>query len=551
MLCAKPRVCGLTWLLSLTLMLVVSGQAMAQSVTFQFVETEYKDVFQTLGEIAGLNVLVDKSVTGTGSFYFNDVDLNEALALVAKFSSADYLIKDNTLLVASKERMIEFQESQLYYIHTEYIKPQDAVPVLRMILPPENIHASGDSNLLVLYGSADQLAQAQAALKQLDVPARSDCEQEDSALAILQTLAEELGLNLVADPSLAEISIVANIRNHKAKEALELIAEQAGLELSFTGETLVANRKKAVDDDDDGVVEQPQDKIKVYRLNYTDPAVVSRMIQLIIPADRIQIDENTKSILIRATVDQLEEVDQFIAAYDQPLPQILLEVWIHEISDDVSQAFGLDWDGNLPGFQVGAADPDSLFQVELDWEPWQVLFALEALEQQGKAKILARPKIATLSGQEAMFFVGDRIPIVLADEEGNQNIDFLESGINLSVLPRISEDGLITIEVRPEVSLFKFVEGTEYPQIRTREARTTVRVKAGQPVLIGGLIQEQEHEEVNKVPFVGDLPIIGRLFRKAGTITEKTEMSIILIPRIIDGSEGLVAGPFFQKLSDH
>jgi len=150
-----------------------------------------------------------------------------------------------------------------------------------------------------------------------------------------------------------------------------------------------------------------------------------------------------------------------------------------------------------------------------------------------------------------MFFVGDRIPIVLADEEGNQNIDFLESGINLSVLPRISEDGLITIEVRPEVSLFKFVEGTEYPQIRTREARTTVRVKAGQPVLIGGLIQEQEHEEVNKVPFVGDLPIIGRLFRKAGTITEKTEMSIILIPRIIDGSEGLVAGPFFQKLSDH
>ena len=542
---AKPRFSGLLWVILFTLLLFVSGQALAQSVTLQFIETEYKDIFQTLGEIAGMNVLVDKSVTGNGTFHFNDVDLYEALDLVAQVSGAGCLIKGNTLLVAAKERMAELQASQLHYIYTEHIAPQDIIPVLAMFMPAENIYVKSGSNLLIIYGSPEQLEQAQSVVNQLDVPDLRAYQQETTVLAVLQLLAGELGLNLIADPSLASSSIVADIRNLDPNAALELIAEQAHLELSFADSTLVAHRKQPTYAQADPVI-QPRERIKIYRLNHTEPDAAGRMMQLIIPADRIQVDETTKSVMIRATEDQIAEVDQFIAEYDQPLPQVLLEVWIHEMADDVSAAFGLDWSGILPSFQVGMEDPDSLFQVELDWEPWQVLFALEALEQQGKAKILARPKIATLSGQEAMFFVGDRIPIVLTDEEGNQqSIDFLQSGINLSVLPRISDDGMITIEVRPEVSLFVLIEGSQYPQVKTREARTTVRVKDGQPVLIGGLIQENEGEETNKVPLIGDLPLVGKLFQKTDIVSEKTEMTIILIPRIIDGSEGLVAGSFF------
>lgn len=469
MLTVKPRLIRFIPVLLLGL-LVGAGCACAQSITFQFVGTEYRDVFQTIGEIAGLNVLVDASVSGTGSFNFQDVELEQALEIVAQFSGTDYVIKNNTLLVAAKERLAELQANRLYYLHTVYVAPEQLVPVLSMIIPAENIHALNDANLLIIYSSPEQFKIAQEVVDTLDVP-----------------------------PSMLNPNTAVD------REPLDL-----------------------------------GDTIKIYRLSYADPVVTGKMLQLIVPADKIQIDEGTKSVLIRGTEKQIAEVDQFMVEFDRPLPQVLMEVWIHEVSDDASDVFGFGWNGSLPGAKVGSSDPNGLFHMELNWEPWEIIFTLEALEKEGKAKILASPKIAALSGEEAVIFVGDQIPIVLTDKDGEQRIEFLESGINLRVRPRISEDGFVTIDVRPEASLFVFTEESEYPQIRTRQAHTTVRVKDGQPVLIGGLIQEQDQESVNKVPFLGDLPIFGRLFRKTNTTTERTEMSIILIPRIVDGEQGLI-----------
>ncbi|HXK98434.1 MAG TPA: hypothetical protein PK828_11315, partial [Limnochordia bacterium] len=176
---AKPRFSRLCLVVVVTLLMTGLAQSASQLVTFQFVNTEYKDVFQTLGEIAGLNVLVDKSVTGTGSFSFHDIDLQEALQLVAQASGADYLIKDNTLLVAAAERMAVFQESQLYYVYTKHIAPQKLIPVLAMFMPEDNIYADNENSLLVLYGSSDQLQKARDAVSQLDVPAKRAYHQQE------------------------------------------------------------------------------------------------------------------------------------------------------------------------------------------------------------------------------------------------------------------------------------------------------------------------------------------------------------------------------------
>src|SRR5690606_30386266 len=121
----------------------------------------------------------------------------------------------------------------------------------------------------------------------------------------------------------------------------------------------------------------------------------------------------TKSLIIKATETEIAAVDEFILEYDQPLPQVLLEVWIHEIADDAAEVLGIDWSGTLPSLRANSDNPDTLFHAELNWQPWEILFALHVLEEQGKARILASPKIAAISGQEATFFVGDRIPIVL------------------------------------------------------------------------------------------------------------------------------------------
>jgi type II secretory pathway component GspD/PulD (secretin) len=540
MLIAKPKSAGLILVLALIL-IVGAGVAAAETVTFQFIDAEYKDVFRTLGEAAGLNVLVDASVAGRGSFNFSDVDLIEALDLVAHFSGADYRITNNTLLVAAREKLAQFEKSQIHLIHTRYVNPEQLVPILSMVIPAENIYVKSDSNLIIINGSSEMLREVESIVSKLDVPSERSYKEEDSVLGILQLLTEELGLNLIADPSLSSIGMVFNLQNLDPMTALKLAAQEADLDLTINQDTVIVSRKG---------VQEPEpaaarEKIKVYRLNYTDPSVVSRMLQLIVPAERIQIDDGTKSLIIKATETEIAAVDEFILEYDQPLPQVLLEVWIHEIADDAAEVLGIDWSGTLPSLRANSDNPDTLFHAELNWQPWEILFALHALEEQGKARILASPKIAAISGQEATFFVGDRIPIVLTDDEGRQQMEFLESGITLTVLPRISNDDFITIDVRPEVSLFVHSDTTEYPQIRTREAETSVRVKDGQPVLIGGLIQEQEGETINKVPFLGNLPVLGKLFQKSSTTKEKTEMNIILIPRIVDGSEGLVTGSFF------
>lgn len=540
MLIAKPKSAGLILVLALIL-IVGAGVAAAETVTFQFIDAEYKDVFRTLGEAAGLNVLVDASVAGRGSFNFSDVDLIEALDLVAHFSGADYRITNNTLLVAAREKLAQFEKSQIHLIHTRYVNPEQLVPILSMVIPAEKIYVKSDSNLIIINGSSEMLREVESIVSKLDVPSERSYKEEDSVLGILQLLTEELGLNLIADPSLSSIGMVFNLQNLDPMTALKLAAQEADLDLTINQDTVIVSRKG---------VQEPEpaaarEKIKVYRLNYTDPSVVSRMLQLIVPAERIQIDDGTKSLIIKATETEIAAVDEFILEYDQPLPQVLLEVWIHEIADDAAEVLGIDWSGTLPSLRANSDNPDTLFHAELNWQPWEILFALHALEEQGKARILASPKIAAISGQEATFFVGDRIPIVLTDDEGRQQMEFLESGITLTVLPRISNDDFITIDVRPEVSLFVHSDTTEYPQIRTREAETSVRVKDGQPVLIGGLIQEQEGETINKVPFLGNLPVLGKLFQKSSTTKEKTEMNIILIPRIVDGSEGLVTGSFF------
>ncbi len=159
---------------------------------------------------------------------------------------------------------------------------------------------------------------------------------------------------------------------------------------------------------------------------------------------------------------------------------------------------------------------------------------------------MANPKIATLSGKEASIFVGDRVPIVLTGEDGGHEVNFLEAGIDLKVTPKISDDQYITILVKPEVSTFIWKSDTDYPQIRTREAETNVRVKDGQPIIIGGLIQEEETELITKIPFLAELPVLGKLFQWKELKKNQTEMTIFMIPRIVKGEQVEAEQSFFS-----
>lgn len=514
--------------------LLASVSVWAQTLDLSFDGVDYAEIFEVVGESAGFNVLVDPEVQGKGSFRLQGVTFTEALDLISVYTGFEYRITGNTLLVASPERLAQLEERSVRYVRTQGIAPAQVLEALALIMPRSDVYVQPEGGLVILSGSQNVLDQAEELIRELDKAAmpKEAPRQDRTILEIFQDISAELGVNLIADPSLTATRLYIDVRNQNPQELIEQIQRLTPLKVEQTEHSLVV-----------GSASVPStERLKVYRLNYAEPAATKTALSLLIPEQNIQVDSERKSIIVRGTDEQLADVDLFVIEFDQPQPQVVLEVWVHEISTDALQDLGVDWEG-VPSFTSG----DAPVFLELEWQPWDLILALKILEEKGDAKLLANPKVTTLSGQPASIFVGDRVPVVLTGEEGQRTLEFLESGINLRVTPRISDDDYITILVQPEVSTFIWRADTAYPQIRTREAVTNVRVKDGQPFVLGGLLQEEENESIRSIPFLSQLPLLGKLFQWKETKHKQTEMTIFVVPRIVGDDEGVVNQDFFTQ----
>lgn len=515
--------------------LLLGTLSLASTLDVVFDEVEFAQIFRVLGESEGYNVLVDPSVLGKGSFQLKDVVFNEALDLISKHSGYGYQLIGNTLFIASNQRLAELEGKDVRYVAFNHLSSSEVAEALALVLPRSSVYVHPLGGLVVLQGSKKDLDRAEELLLVLDRPQvqvpLANVEQTRSVLDVFQDLSAELNLNLVADPALEAMRLYVSLRNENPEAVIRQIQQLLPIRVELTESSLLVGTLSA---------DSSAERIKVYRLNYAEPEAAFDALTAFVPEAQLRVDTDRKSVIVRGTDLVLAEVDLFLIDFDQPLPQVVLEVWVQEMSTEAMQNLGVEWRG-LPSFSGGTAP--SFF--ELQWEPWELILALRALEDLGEAKLLANPKITTMSGKEARIFVGDRVPVVLKQEDGSQQIQFIESGINLKVTPRISDDEYITILVKPEVSTFIWRSDTEYPQIRTREAETIVRVKNGQPIVLGGLLQEQENEMISRIPFLSQLPVLGKLFQWKETKKTQTEMTIFLIPRIVDGEHGVVDQSFF------
>ena len=521
-------------IVALLLALLLSTTAFGQDLDLSFHDLEFAQIFRVIGESQGLNVLVDPSVQGTGNFQLKGVSFQEALDLISKHSGYSYQLEGKTLLVATAERLQELEAKDVRYVQTKSISPSEVLEALALVMPRSDIYVQPQGGLVVLHGTKKTLDRAEELIKALDgsLKAEGTPEQGRSLLAIFRDLSAQMDLNLVADPELEGKKLYLDVRQQSPEDLIKQIQALVPLQVEITEHTLLVGN----------LTESAEERLKVYRLDHVEPETTSDALAMFISPEKIKVDKERKSVIVRGTDAQLADIDLFLVDFDQPAPQVLLEVWVQEMSTDAMQKLGIDWQGT-PSFSGG----DAPVFMELEWEPWDLVLALRALEDQNDAKLLANPKIATLSGQAASIFVGDRVPVVLTDEEGRSSVEFLEAGINLKVTPRISDDQYITIIVKPEVSTFIWKTDTDYPQIRTREAETTVRVLDGTPIVIGGLLQEQETELITRIPFLSQLPLLGKLFQWKDLKKSQTEMTIFLIPRIVEGDQGLVNQGFFTQ----
>jgi type II secretory pathway component GspD/PulD (secretin) len=154
--------------------------------------------------------------------------------------------------------------------------------------------------------------------------------------------------------------------------------------------------------------------------------------------------------------------------------------------------------------------------------------------------LLANPRISTLNGKDAEIFVGDQVPYTVTTVTGGvatTEVRFVEPGIRLKITPSIVEDDFVVMQVEPEVSfIFAFRgENSDVPQVKTREARANVRIKNNETVVIGGLIDQEDKENLSKMPFVGDLPLIGNIFSYQKRTILDTELIITVTPTVVRG----------------
>lgn len=353
--------------------------------------------------------------------------------------------------------------------------------------------------------------------------------QDADAKSVFALLADLAGLNLIVESAL-DTPVTVSLREVPVREAIALTAQAANTSATITGGLLVVGAAPPK--------EEPQPTLtKVYMLRYVEPTKVVELANLVMPTLKISGDESTKRVVARGTQEEQEEFAEFLSQFDQPLRQVLIEARVEEVSRESVRSLGIQW--SIPKISAQWNPQTGSLPVSVE----KLEAQLDALEESGHARLLARPNITAISGEKATIFVGDRIPIVLkGGPEERDRIEYIEAGIQLEIVPRVGDDGLITTHVRPQVSSIVGQTAAEgLPHIRTRTAETTVRVADGESIVIGGLIQEEDREGMAGLYGLGRLPIVGPLFHKGDIQARQFETLIILTPYIVDGVSQSIA----------
>lgn len=296
---------------------------------------------------------------------------------------------------------------------------------------------------------------------------------------------------------------------------------------------------------------------KVFSLNYAKAEELEPKISELITKEvgSIKIDERTNKIIVTDIPKNVETIEQIIAAFDEKTLQVLIEAEIIEVALDDDYAFGIDWTSIISGDVTLARNlnisiPGTTASIVGTISPEEVSGTVQLLRRFGKTNTLSAPRIVVANNEEARILVGKKdvyITATISTTDGTTmsapSVNYIDIGLVLSVTPTINRAGFVTMKIKPEVTDFeryetlKDAEGREIakvPVITTTEAETTVMVKDGSTVLIAGLIKDKEVTTIDKIPFLGDIPLVGSLlFRNKSREIDKTELVIFLTPHII------------------
>jgi type II secretory pathway component GspD/PulD (secretin) len=301
------------------------------------------------------------------------------------------------------------------------------------------------------------------------------------------------------------------------------------------------------------VLDQPSDEMvsEIIQVNNMKAEDALKLIPASIPKTDVLVLREANALAVTGTRSYLKKIRDYVTMIDLPAPMVLFDILVLQVNHNNALSFsaGLSFQyGNVLVKFGGGVTEVSLVDVPKT----AVTTNLSVLIDEGIVEVLANPKLVTLSGHQASFQVVTKHRYAIPENtsgggqqtQPTSTVQTVDAGIDLSIAPWVSADRQITMDIKPKISeyvgsLSSTPGAVSLPTTNERATETTVRVSDGQAIIISGLIQKSTRKNVKKFPILGDIPLIGLLFRKTETITDHTEFIILVTPKILDNPEAM------------
>lgn len=472
-------------------------------------------------------------------------------------------------------------------IQVKNVEASKLIPVLRPLVPPEaHLAAYADSNVIVVTDTSQNIARIKKVIERLD----SASSEETEVIRLHNASATEA---VKALEQLQKQQLGGSKKGSAASRSLQnqaqMVADARTNSILVTGPEVARARIRALAARIDRPVEH-LGNARVIRLKHATAKDLAKVLESIAKANNvkdarktaIQADEASNSLIITGSADMLQTLEGVVTRLDIARPQVLIEAIIVEISDNDSKRLGVQWlyadedqgfgtsgnAGTAAQVLAGAAQEnvDDRFTAigqalgglanpafgigKLNINGGTSFAALlDAFQGNSQTNILSTPSLMTLDNKEASISIGDEISFRTgsytstgnnSSNPGNPFSTFSREtvGLTLKVTPRINEGGSIQLDLDQEVSsLSPTVDVNDQPVTSERKIKTTVSTYDGEIVVIGGLIRDETTQSENKVPLLGDIPILGNVFKNRSTGLTKTHLMIFIRPTVLNSPD--------------
>lgn len=459
-------------------------------VSLDLVNADLIYVLKILAKELGMNIVTDPSVQGSVTMTLKDVPASGALNLVVKMSGYDYKKVDNTIVVGDPKLLATIPSNIMQIkkgneitqaIPLEHAKAADISSMVSSSYPDSKIQADPRGTALIVTADPESMKAIRSFVSQLDydVPA----------------------------PVPPRTEIIA-LKGAKGEEVLPIL-------------------------------------------------------QKLVPTLSYDVDKRLNALVLTGDEGSLSLCKDYLEQLDAHLQQISLDVKVVDLTENGSKSFGGQWgtDAQSVGQLVNTALTESPSNVGVTGpvnsedvydapkygaggypmaigyftrSALTLNFQLQALITSTEAKVLASPRLTTKSGEKAEVHIGERYPIVYYDPRAGQyQVQYVDIGTNLSLTATVLPDNYVELKIQPDISNLLGLVNDQYPRTANRTADITMRVKDGDTMVLAGLLREDETKTVSKIPLLGDIPLIGVLFKTESIQKDKNEVVIMVTPQIL------------------